>query len=352
MSQKVSVVVPMYKVEKYLNRCVESLLNQTYPELEIVLVDDGSPDNCGEIAESYAKADNRVEVLHKKNGGLSDARNYGMRSVTGEYTLFVDSDDWLNRNMIEEMVKASVHFKADVVQAGFYYADEDYLLFDNQYFSKDDSPVVLDRKSLMAELVKNEKVKNFAWGKLYKTNIVRDLPFKKGVLFEDVFWAHQVMHQVNTYVMLHQPMYYYYQRSDSIVASYTPRNLDIIKGLKERHRFIESHYKDLVDESNKIILKTSLMHYHLLLANRQKDKGGLHRKEIQLDIKDHYPIFKKAVEKDRALKNQLRLFAIHPYVNVFFLLVNKALRGLKLIPRPIGLERINLNEGSYINWID
>ena len=98
----------------------------------------------------------------------------------------------------------------------------------------------------MKELVINEKVKNFAWGKLYLTKLIRDIPFEKGVLFEDVFWAHQVMQRVNTYVILHQPMFYYYQRSDSIVATYTPRNLDIIKGLKERHQFIEKFYEDLI----------------------------------------------------------------------------------------------------------
>lgn len=343
MDPKVSIVVPIYKVEKYLHRCVDSILNQTYENIEVVLVNDGSPDHCGEIIDEYATADLRVKAVHKKNGGLSDARNAGMKYVIGYYTLFVDSDDWLERNMIEEMVKKSLEYKADVVQSGFYYAYDDYLLFDNHFYSKDASPIVLDRQPLMSELVKNEKVKNFAWGKLYKTKIIRDILFEKGVLFEDVFWAHQVMHRVNKYLILHQPMVYYRQRNDSIVATYTTRNLDIIRGLKERHRFIEVFYKELTDESYKIILMTSLMHYNLLLANRQKDKGGEHRRGIQLYIKENYSRVKKAVEKDKQLKKQLRLFIIHPLLNVFFLFINRVFRKLKLVPQPVGLERINLH---------
>jgi glycosyltransferase involved in cell wall biosynthesis len=341
MLPKVSVVVPIYKVEKYLRRCVESILNQTYSNLEIILVDDGSPDQCGEIAECFAKADHRVQVVHKENGGLSDARNAGMQYITGEYTLFLDSDDWLEHNMVEEMVNKSFQYKADIVQVAFYYAFDNHLLLDNRHYSSDGDPIVLDNKPLMFELVLNEKVKNFAWGKLYKTKLVRDIPFKKGVLFEDVFWAHQVMHRVHTYVILHQPMYYYYQRSDSIVATYTPRNLDIIRGAKERHSFIEKYYADFTDESYKTILKMSLIHYSLLLANRKKDIGGLYRKEIRLYIKENLGQIKKAAQTDQQLRKQLFLFNIHPYFNIGYLLARKVLRNLKILPRPKGLERVN-----------
>jgi glycosyltransferase involved in cell wall biosynthesis len=342
MSDKVSIVVPIYKVAKYLNRCVDSLLNQTYENIEVILVDDGSPDKSGEIADHYAEIDKRIIVIHKTNGGLSDARNTGIQYVTGEYTLFVDSDDWLQSKMIEEMVDKSIYYGADVVQSAFYYAYADYLLFDNRQYSKNDEPVVLENHTLMSELVKNEKVKNFAWGKLLKTKIIRDIPFDKGVLFEDVFWAHKVMHRVNTYVILHQPLYYYFQRSDSIVANYTPKNLDIIKGLKERHRFIERYYEDLKDESLKLILKTCLIHYNLLLVNWKKDKGGLCRKKIQQYIKKNYIQLKEAAKSDIQLKRQLSLFRIHPYLNVSFLIVNKGLRKMKIKPQPIGLERVKV----------
>ncbi|WNF35310.1 glycosyltransferase [Bacillaceae bacterium IKA-2] len=340
MLLKVSVVVPIYKVEKYLGRCVESIINQTYTNLEIILVDDGSPDNCGRMADKYAAKDNRIISVHKENGGLSDARNYGIQYVTGKFTLFVDSDDWLAGNMIEEMVNNIIEFKADVVQSAFYYAYEDHLVFDNRYYAKDEPPTILDNKALMTELVINERVKNFAWGKLYKTHLIKDIPFVKGVLFEDVFWAHQVMHRVKTYLLLHQPMFYYLQRADSIVSNYTTRNLDIIKGLKERHKFIEKFYIDLENESYKMILKTSLIHYNILLRNREKDSSGKHREEIRNYIKGNYPKLKKAADKDPQLRRQLDLFVLHPILNLIYVSIRKLLRMVKIISEPIKLERI------------
>lgn len=339
---KVSIVVPIYKVEKYLHKCVDSILKQTYPNIEIILVNDGSPDNCGEIADFYQEEDDRIKVFHKENGGLSDARNYGMAHVTGEYTMFVDSDDWVDQTMIEKMIYHSITDRADVVQSAFYYAHDDHLLVDNRHHQTNDPPVRLDNKALMYELITNEKVKNFAWGKLYKTKLIRDIPFKKGVLFEDVFWAHQVMHKVDTFIFLHQPLYYYYQRDDSIVATYTPRNLDMIEGLKERHRFVEAFYEDLTGESNKLILKMCLIHYNLLLMNRKKDKGGLHRKAIELYIKDNYSQLKVAAKNDAQLNRQLYLFSVHPYFNVLLLGFRKGLRLMRMLPEPPGLERVDI----------
>jgi len=115
----VSVVVPIYKVEKYIVRCIESLLNQTYKKLEIILVDDGSPDSCGKICDDYAKKDKRVKSYHKKNGGLSDARNYGMKRITGDYILFLDSDDWILEECIEILLDEALKSKSDIVQSGF-----------------------------------------------------------------------------------------------------------------------------------------------------------------------------------------------------------------------------------------
>ncbi len=342
MKPMVSVVVPVYKVEKYIDRCVKSIINQTYTNLEIILVDDGSPDKCGSLIDQYSQIDSRIISVHKENGGLSDARNYGMNYVTGQYTLFVDSDDWLELQMIEIMVDNSIKFRADVVQSAFFYAYEDHLLFENRYFSKDEPPTLLDKQELMKELVINERVKNFAWGKLYKTELIKDIPFKKGVLFEDVFWAHQVMHLVNTFVMLHKPMCYYFQRSDSIVSTYTPRNLDIIKGLIERHAFLETHYKHLTSASYKNILKANLIHFNLLLINSKKDRGGVHKKDIQRYIKENNVVLMKSVEEDNYIKQQLKLFLIHPYLNILPGVTYKILRKIRLVPQPLKLERINL----------
>ena len=338
----VSIVVPIYKVEKYIHKCIDSILQQTYTNLEIILVNDGSPDNCGKIAEDYQKKDTRIKVIHKENGGLSDARNIGMSRVTGEYTLFVDSDDWLDKQMVEKMLNHMLLFKADVVQSAFYYAYKDKLLIDNRYYKENDPSVHLNNKALMYELVKNEKVKNFAWGKLYKTTLVKDIPFKTGVLFEDVFWAHQVMHQVDAYLILHEPSFYYYQRDDSIVGAYSPRSLDIIKGLKERHHFIEQFYEELIDESYQTIIKTCLIHYNLLVMNRKNDRDGEHRKEIEVYIKENDHSFRHAVKDDQQLRRQLSLFLLHPYMNIGFLGCRKVLRKIRILSQPRGLKQVSI----------
>lgn len=346
MKFKVSIVVPIYKVEKYLQRCIESICHQTYQNLEIILVDDGSPDHCGEIIEDYAAADHRIISLHKSNGGLSDARNAGMRYVSGDFTLFIDSDDWIESRMVEKMVEASLAFSADIVQCGFYYAYDDHLLFDNQNFSKDGSIEILDNQTLMHELIKNNKIKNFAWGKLYKTEIIKNIPFKTGVVFEDVFWAHHVMHRTNTYVILNTPLYYYLQRADSIVASYSPKSLDMIRGMRERHSFIEKNYQYLSGESLRTILKTCLLHYDRLMTIKSVDQDGKLKNNIHQYIKKNYQMFLKAVETDHMLKNQLRLFVIHPSINVFFLYAEKALRKMNVVPKKTYMERIENAEGS------
>lgn len=349
MFPKVSVVVPIYKVEKYLGRCIESITNQSYTNLEIILVNDGSPDRCGDICEEYALQDSRIKVLHKENGGLSDARNFGMNYVTGEYTVFVDSDDWLELNMIETMIKLVNEYNSDIVQVGFYYTYNNYLLFDDRYYSENDKPIVLDNYSLMKELVTNEKVKNFAWGKLYKTELIKDIPFKKGVLFEDVFWAHQVMQRVNKYVLSNKPLCYYLQREDSIVATYTTRNLDIIEGLKERHEFIERYYQSLSDESYKLILRTSLLHYNLLLRNKDKDKEKIHRKNIRNYIKKNYKKLNKATLEDRELRLKLKLFNVYPGLNLLSDIINKALRIVKLKQEPKALRKIELSNREGVS---
>lgn len=342
LKEKVSVIVPIYNVEQYLRQCLDSIIKQTYKNIEIILVNDGSPDESGAIADEYKAKDERIKLIHKENGGLSDARNQGMKEATGEFTMFVDSDDWLNLSTIETMIHTCLHLKADVIQSAFYYTYQDKLLIDRRYLEKSKEPITLNRQELMSELVRNKYVKNFAWGKLYKTKLIKDIPFKKGVLFEDVFWAHQVMHRVKTYAILNDVFYYYRQRDDSIVSAYSPRNLDMIQGLKERHTFIKRHYTTLTSESYKNILKMNLIHYHLLQRHKEKDADKMHRKEIQFYIKSNYEKLKQSVMDDPHLQRQLFLFSIHPYLNMGFLGMQKILRKIKVLPNPVELEQVNI----------
>lgn len=338
MEHKVSIIVPIYKVEKYIEKCIECILNQTYKNIEIILVDDGSPDRCGEICDKYAKKDLRIKSLHKKNGGLSDARNYGMKYMTGNLVLFLDSDDWMEATTIEKMVNLMDKYKVDIVQAGFYYAYNDYLLYDDRHYKEDDKDIVLNKEEAMRELIINEKIKNFAWGKLYKSELVKNIFFEKGKHFEDVFWAHQVFHQCDKYLINHEPLFYYMQREDSIVGNYSIKNLDIIEGLQKRQKFIEENYIHLISESRKILLKTILLHHELILRNKNINKNF--RKKLLEEIFINIVDYESAVVDDFELTKNLNYLKKNEYLyiaNLFIdkvknkILKNKSYKNLKIV---------------------
>ena len=338
--KKVSIIVPIFNVEKYLPYCIESLINQTYQNIEIILVNDGSPDSCREIVDYYAARDHRIIPIHKKNGGVSDARNTGIAYASGEYTFFIDGDDWVDHTLINEMVDRLEQFNADIVQTAHYYAYPEYLLYDNQFENQFTQPKVLDNRQLMKELVRNQFVKNFAWGKLYKTKLIQGIPFQKGIFFEDVCWSYLVMQRVDTYVIMHKPFYYYYQHADSIVGTYSVKHLDYLEGLKKRHEFLEQHYTDLVELSYKELAKANLIHYQLLLRHRKKDPSGMYRTEIKIYMKKVYPYVQKALFGEKALRMEVKLFNIHPYLYILALFIKKSLRMMRLLSRPNGLVQI------------
>lgn len=340
---KVSVIVPIYNVQKYLRRCIDSILNQTYKNLEIILINDGSTDNSGKIIDEYKQIDNRIKVYHQENKGLSDTRNYGTKIATGDFILYLDSDDWADINMINIMIEKIEEYNADIVQVGFYYNYEEYLLYDNRFYEENDTDIVLGKQELMKELVINKRVKNFTWGKLYKSELVKDILFKKDVRFEDVFWAHKVMDRVDKYVIVHKPLMYYLQRSESISGSYKVENTDIIKGLLERHLFIKENYNNLEDESYKLILKTCFMHYDMLLKIKD-DKSKKYIKWIEKYICDNYNSLKDAVDNDKSMKKELIYFKINPFLRILYVYYSKVLRKLKIKKSEPSLKRIELNE--------
>ncbi|WP_227394768.1 glycosyltransferase [Jeotgalibacillus aurantiacus] len=341
----VSIVVPVYKVEAYIRRCLDSLSNQTYPHLQIIVVNDGSPDQSGEIAEEYARLDSRIEVVHQLNQGLSGARNTGIQYAHGFYSMYVDSDDWIEINAVEKMLHLALETKADIVQSNFYYAYENRNMVDYRFLQKERSPTVLSNEEAVRELVSNKKVKNFAWGKMYRTTLIKNIPFQEGRLFEDVVWAYRVMENVSLLVLVSEPLYYYMQRSTSITADYTPRNLDFIKGLTERHEMMKVNYPGLADASNRELLRASLLHYHLLFFHRKKDEKGYHRKELRRFIDERFSSFEQAASDEPHLYRQLKFFHYHPFLNLCFLGLRKGFRKLKLIPSPEGLQPAEPGKG-------
>jgi len=239
MSELVSVIVPVYDVEAYLGRCVESILGQTHDAVEVILVDDGSPDACGPMCDAFALRDDRVRVIHKPNGGLSDARNAGLAVATGEFVTFVDSDDWVHPEYVEQLRSLLVRHGADVAVCGFVRTDTEEV--------PDRHTPEVERcgssHETMALLVGSLHTNlTVAWGKLYRAALFTEVRFPVGRLHEDEFTTYRVLHAAKKTAITTARLYYYWQRDMSIMGAgfSVRRGLDAIAAYRERAAFLES----------------------------------------------------------------------------------------------------------------
>lgn len=217
---KISIIVPVYKVEPYLRKCLDSIAGQTYENLEIILVDDGSPDRCGVICDEYAARDRRIRVIHQENGGLSAARNAALRIVTGEYIGFVDSDDWVEPEMFETMVRGLQETEADISVCGRW--DE----YKNRRTRRgwETPQTILDREQALGELLRNDKLQNHCWDKLFRAALWEGIVFPEGRTFEDIAVMHQLFLRAKRVVCLPNALYHYLQRPGSIIADISLKN--------------------------------------------------------------------------------------------------------------------------------
>lgn len=217
MQELISIVVPIYKVEKYLELCVDSILGQTYKNLEVILVDDGSPDGCPQICDDYAKKDSRVKVIHRKNGGLSAARNSGIEIATGDYIGFVDSDDYIHFQMYEILLNHLKEKQADLAVCG---------VLDVFNMEQKDAEIVSEQLRVMTNM---EAMKGIyreygtdmvvAWNKLYKKEIFDTICYNEGKIHEDEFMIHKVLNQAEKVVCTDAKLYYYQRGNVSIMRT-------------------------------------------------------------------------------------------------------------------------------------
>lgn len=239
----ISVIVPVYKVEKYLDRCVESIVNQTYLNLEIILVDDGSPDSCPAMCDAWAQKDSRIKVIHKENGGLSDSRNAGMAAASGAYIGFVDGDDYIAPEMYRLLLERIREEGSDISACGAELVFEDGTA--PRPLTKSGT-CVLDRETAMEAVVRESWLKQPVWYKLYKTALIRDIPFPVGKYHEDVFWTWQAVARAKSVSVFDTPCYFYVQRRGSIMAErYSLRRLDAVEAKCQRLEFLEKAYPQL-----------------------------------------------------------------------------------------------------------
>lgn len=240
---KISVIVPVYKVEPYLDKCVSSIVNQTYTNLEIILVDDGSPDNCPAMCEAWAEKDSRIRVIHKTNGGLSDARNAGMTVATGELMAFVDSDDWIAPDMYEYLYQRLTEDNSDIAACGVQMVWEDKKLC--RMLTRAGS-CVLNQEEAMRAIIEESWLKQPVWYKLYKTDLIWDILFPIGKCHEDVFWSYQAVGSAKKVSVSDHVGYYYLQRGGSIMgAGYSLKRLDAVEAKVQRCAYIQERFPAL-----------------------------------------------------------------------------------------------------------
>lgn len=290
-----SIVIPVYNVEAYLGKCLDSMADVfDNSEYEVIIVNDGSTDGSANIAAGYAAKYKNVRLYRKSNGGLSDARNYGMQYVRGGYVMFVDSDDWFAVGAVSRLYDEIRRSQLDILVTNFYYAYKDYLLYDRRFEDRAETLIIHENHEAMQQLVLNTYIKNFAWGKIYRTSLVRDTPFPKGKYFEDVYWQHIIFSRAKKVGYDTIPAYYYRQRESSISGVFTIRNFDFLEGCFRRHSFITKEYPDLLPCMNgQLEGQLHIFHNH--------SKGNREFMQLTLDYINRYlamnPEAKKRLNK-------------------------------------------------------
>ena len=277
MSNIISIIVPIYKVEKYLDRCINSILNQTFKDFELILVDDGSPDRCGDICEEYAKKDKRIKVIHKENGGLSDARNAGLDIATGKFIGFIDSDDFIHKDMYMILYDAIIKSKSDISQCKFkYFSKEDEL---NKNIINDGKYEIYNNIDAIGEVIDNKNLNANVWNKLYKRELFNDIRFPKGKIHEDEFVTYKVFYRAKTVSYVNKELYYYFSNDTGIMKNLNINSkFDWIEAIEERNEFLLSiKEKSLFNKSNShLFFNLIKIRYNIKKSEELKNKSQMY----------------------------------------------------------------------------
>ena len=243
----ISIIVPIYKVEEYFPRCVDSLLGQTDGDFELILVDDGSPDRCGAICDEYAAKDPRIFVIHKENGGLSDARNAGLEIARGEYIAFVDSDDWVSPRYLELLRQGLETTGSDICECGILRTEGTSCPEPGETVSE-----VFDTVTALEELIRDGKFHQYVWNKLYRRETIGDIRFPLGKTNEDEFWTYQVFGRATCAARIDPVLYNYFQRPGSIMGvGYSLKRLDGLEAKARRQTYVEQCFPQLAGQAKR-----------------------------------------------------------------------------------------------------
>lgn len=286
----ISVIIPVYKVEKYLNQCIDSVLCQTFENFEVILVDDGSPDNSGKICDEYAKKDNRVRVFHKENGGLSDTRNFGIKESKGEYLIFLDSDDFYNDNTFFEAINEKISKNKDVDLISFsmrkYFGEDDYT--DEWFYDSKQLEESGDMTDVLAQLIKKDQLYIYAWDKVVKRELIikNNLYFRKGMRNdEDTDWTLKLLFNVDKYLFLEKcPHMYRRNRKESITNNFDIKGLETMLDVFEKYC---EEFKNSDDKRGKMLLNYLAYRFEIVCGVLVNVNDKKVKKEIKEKLKSY-----------------------------------------------------------------
>ena len=314
----ISVIVPVYNVAQYLEKSIASIQRQTYHNLEIILVDDGSTDESGRLCDSVAEQDDRVSVIHKSNEGLSQARNDGMKQAHGDYLIFIDSDDYIHPEMIKNLYEQLVKEEADVSSCGVMnvYANSESPQSENQ-----DDYFVCDSQTFLREYLIGEKIPGTICNKLIKKKIATQLTFPKGLIYEDAYYHFDLIKLAKKYVVNTKPYYYYFHRGDSITTKpYAEKDLVYIDIYQKFYNEAMKNYPDLKEVA---FFRLAYAHFFildkmLLIENYSEIKEY---PAINHFLKKHaFSIFKNPIFKTG---RQIRALALFLNIRLYRILLLK-----------------------------
>jgi len=301
----VSVIVPVYNIQDQLPRCVESILSQTYEDLEILLVDDGSSDGSGELCDRYAARDPRVQAVHKENGGLSDARNCGIDRCTGEYIVFIDGDDYVRPDYVARLLESVTASGAGAALCGFDLVDEDGSIIRTEALTEL-SGTVSGRDVLSAVLTPYGYKYVVAWNKIYHRSLFERLRYDKGKIFEDEYIHFRLFSDCGSVSILSRPLYCYVQREGSITNS--AMSAEKIEMKCEMHRRRIAFYRDAGD--SELHSRASQMYCNWLVECVRRHSASLDRAAVAAyrdELRLHAPAASASPHTGRALRLQNRL---------------------------------------------
>lgn len=311
----ITVIVPIYNVEKYLSECINSIIKQTYTNIEIILVNDGSTDNSPNICIQFKEKDNRIRLINKENGGLSSARNAGIDIAKGKYLVFIDSDDYVDKKYIERLYNSVIINKTKVAQCGIWKVNDEKEKIGKIGYSRN---VIKNGKEMIKDIYANHWLENIVvWNKIYETSIFKDIRFPLGKINEDEFTTYKILYSETKIPIINDDLYFYRQSNNSLMRKkFNIKRLDLLEGLEERIEFfskngdIELYNMTIKAYLNKCI--ESYMNVRIYIENSKDTQKMIKRK--------YFKYSKKILKNSLTIKEKIKILFFKFLPNYYYYL--------------------------------